>query len=130
MKDMYMIGNTHFDPVWLWKWEEAMTSIHATFRSALDRMNEDPEFVYSFATPIVFEWIRNIDPDMLEDRLAQLKGTGIMPPAVSSGKLRCLLRHSVQRGLLRPHLCNPPASQEDPRPVLLHVPPRTQALSL
>ncbi len=73
MKDIYMIGNTHFDPVWLWKWEEAMTSIHATFRSALDRMNEDPEFVYSFATPIVFEWIRNIDPDMLEEIKARVK---------------------------------------------------------
>lgn len=41
MKNFYMIGNTHFDHVWLWKWDEAMASIRATFRSALDRMDED-----------------------------------------------------------------------------------------
>lgn len=62
-----MIGNTHFDPVWLWRWDEAMASIRATFRSALDRMKEDPEFVYSFATPPVFEWIRKTDPSLFEE---------------------------------------------------------------
>ena len=62
-----MIGNTHFDPVWLWKWDEAMASIRATFRSALDRMNEDDGFIYSFATPPVFEWIKNVCPDMFDE---------------------------------------------------------------
>jgi len=67
MKTYYMIGNTHFDPVWLWRWDEAMASIRATFRSALDRMKETPEFIYSFATPPVFEWIRQVDPEMFEE---------------------------------------------------------------
>lgn len=67
MKKFYMIGNTHFDPVWLWKWDEAMASIRATFRSALDRMNEDDSFVYSFATPPVFDWIKRTDPKLFED---------------------------------------------------------------
>ena len=67
MKKIYMIGNTHFDPVWLWKWDEAMSSITATFRSALDRMNEYPGFIYSFATPPVFEWIKNTNPKLFEE---------------------------------------------------------------
>ena len=67
MRGFYMIGNTHFDPVWLWRWDEAMSSIHATFRSALDRMEEEPDFKYSFATPPVFEWIKEIDPDMMSE---------------------------------------------------------------
>lgn len=67
MRKLYMIGNTHFDPVWLWKWDEAMASIRATFRSALDRMNEDEQFIYSFATPPVFEWIKNTDEGMFEE---------------------------------------------------------------
>ena len=67
MKKLYMIGNTHFDPVWLWKWDEAMSSIRATFRAALDRMKEDENFIYSFATPPVFEWIKNTDPEMFEE---------------------------------------------------------------
>ena len=74
MKNIQMVGHTHFDPVWTWKWEEAMSDIHSTFRSALDRMNEDSSFIYSFATPPVFEWIKRIDPDMFEEikeRVAQ-----------------------------------------------------------
>ena len=67
MSKLYMIGNTHFDPVWLWTWDEAMASIRSTFRSALDRMKEDPEFIYSFATPPVFEWIKKTDPAMFEE---------------------------------------------------------------
>lgn len=67
MRKVYMIGNTHFDPVWLWKWDEAMSSITATFRSALDRMKEFPEFKYSFTTPPVFEWIRHTNPEMFEE---------------------------------------------------------------
>ena len=67
MKKFFMIGNTHFDPVWLWRWDEAMASIRATFRSALDRMNETPDFIYSFVTPPVFEWIRQVDPEMFEE---------------------------------------------------------------
>lgn len=70
---IFMIGNTHFDPVWLWTWDEAMASIRATFRSALDRMKETPEFTYSFATPPVFEWIRNTDPELFEEIRERVK---------------------------------------------------------
>ncbi len=64
MSKKYCIGNTHFDPVWLWTWDEAMASIRATFRSALTRMEEYPDFVYSFATPPVFDWILETEPDL------------------------------------------------------------------
>ena len=66
MKTLYMIGNTHFDPAWLWTWDEAMAGIRATFRAALERMQEDSEFVYSFCTPAVFDWIRETDPALFE----------------------------------------------------------------
>jgi len=66
-RKIYMIGNTHFDPVWLWTWDEAMASIRSTFRSALERMREYPNFKYSFSSPAVFEWIRDVDPDMFAD---------------------------------------------------------------
>lgn len=67
MAKLYMIGNTHFDPVWEWTWDEAMASIRATFRSALDRMKETPDFCYSFSSPPVFEWIKKTNPDMFEE---------------------------------------------------------------
>ena len=64
MNTFHMIGNTHFDPAWLWTWDEAMASIRATFKAALARMDEDPDFRYSFSTPAVFEWIENTDPEL------------------------------------------------------------------
>ena len=67
MKRIIMVGNTHFDPVWLWRWDEAMASIRSTFRSALERMKEDENFCYSFSAPSVFEWIKNTDPGLFEE---------------------------------------------------------------
>lgn len=64
---IFMIGTTHFDPVWMWTWDEGMASIRSTFRSALDRMGEDPGFIYSFSCPAVFEWIREVDPPMFAE---------------------------------------------------------------
>ena len=73
MKKLYMIGNTHFDPVWLWRWDEALASIRSTFRSALDRMNENPDFIYSFCTPAVFEWIEKTDIKLFEEIKKRVK---------------------------------------------------------
>lgn len=73
MRKLYMVGNTHFDPVWLWKWDEAMASIRSTFRSALDRMKEDESFVYSFCTPPVFEWIKNTDEELFKEIKERIK---------------------------------------------------------
>ncbi len=64
---VYFIGNTHYDPVWLWTWDEALASIRSTFRSALDRMNEYPDYTYSFCTPAVFEMIEKVDPGLFEE---------------------------------------------------------------
>lgn len=73
MNTVYFTGNTHFDPVWLWRWDEAMSSIRATFRSALDRMKEDSDFFYDFSAPAVFEWILATDPEMFQEIKARVK---------------------------------------------------------
>ncbi len=73
MNTIYMVGNTHFDPVWLWTWDEAMASIRATFRAALDRMKENADFVYSFCTPAVLEWIERVDPELFEEIRERVK---------------------------------------------------------
>lgn len=67
LNKLFMVGSTHFDPVWLWTWDEGMSSIRSTFRSALDRMNDDRNFIYSFSCPPVFEQIRMTEPDMFDE---------------------------------------------------------------
>ena len=37
----------HIDAPWLWPWPEAMAVVNSTFRAALDRMNEHPDFTFT-----------------------------------------------------------------------------------
>jgi len=62
-----MIGNAHIDAPWLWPWPEAMSVVESTFRSALDRMNEYPEFAFTASSAQFYEWIAETDPAMLEE---------------------------------------------------------------
>jgi len=63
----HLIGNAHLDPVWLWQWHEGYTEVKATFRSALDRMKEFPDFKFTSACAAYYEWIRDSDPEMFEE---------------------------------------------------------------
>ena len=64
---LHMIGNSHIDPVWLWQWPEGYQEIRATFRSALDRMNEYPEFIFTSDSAAYYEWVEEIDPEMFAE---------------------------------------------------------------
>ena len=66
-KVLHMIGNSHIDPVWLWQWPEGYQAVRATFRSALDRMNEYPEFIFTCDSAAYYEWIEEIEPAMFEE---------------------------------------------------------------
>lgn len=93
MNRIYMVGNTHFDPVWLWTWDEALASIRSTFRAALDRMDEDEDFIYSFACPPVFEQLEKVDPELMERIRARVRegrwaldeGLWVQPDCFSAG---------------------------------------------
>jgi alpha-mannosidase len=63
----HMIGQAHIDPVWLWPWSEGIAVVHSTFRSALDRMNENPEFCFTASSAQFYEWVAENDPEMLEE---------------------------------------------------------------
>ncbi|MCL2518033.1 MAG: alpha-mannosidase [Oscillospiraceae bacterium] len=66
-KTYYMIGNAHLDPVWQWRWTEGYAETKATFRSALDRMNEYKDFVFVCAAAAIYEWIEECVPSMFEE---------------------------------------------------------------
>ena len=64
---LHMIGNAHLDPVWLWQWQEGFAEIKATFRSALDRLKEFPEFVFTCAGAAYYRWVEENAPEMFEE---------------------------------------------------------------
>jgi alpha-mannosidase len=63
---LHMIGNAHIDPVWLWQWPEGYQEVRATFASALDRMDEYPDFVFTSDSVIFFAWVEEHDPELFE----------------------------------------------------------------
>jgi alpha-mannosidase len=64
---LHMIGHAHIDPVWLWPWSEGMAVVHSTFRSALDRMNETPDFTFISSSAQFYQWVAENDPQMLSE---------------------------------------------------------------
>lgn len=54
---LHMIGNAHIDPVWLWRFQDGLSEIKATFRSALDRIKEFDEFVFTCGCAMYYEWV-------------------------------------------------------------------------
>ncbi len=64
---LYVIGNAHIDIPWLWPWTEAMNVGLSTFRAALDRMNEYPDFKFTASSAILYEWAASADPAMMAE---------------------------------------------------------------
>ena len=73
MADIHLIGNAHLDPVWLWRWQEGFSEIISTFRSALDRMNDFPDYKFTCACAVYYQWIEKIDPDMFNEIKERVK---------------------------------------------------------
>jgi alpha-mannosidase len=61
-----MIGNAHIDPVWLWQWQEGYQEVRATFQSALERMEEYPDFVFTCDSVCYLQWVEESDPELFE----------------------------------------------------------------
>jgi alpha-mannosidase len=70
-----MIGNTHIDPVWLWKRAEGMQEVKSSFSSALDRMNEFPDFKFTMSSISYLEWIKDNCPELFQ-RIAERVAEG------------------------------------------------------
>ena len=66
-KQLYMIGNSHIDPVWFWEWEEGMQEVKATFQSALDRMREFEDYRFTSTSTAFFQWIEKLLPALFEE---------------------------------------------------------------
>jgi alpha-mannosidase len=63
---VHMIGNAHIDPVWLWPWQAGVDEALATFRSAADRCDEYPEFIFTRGESWTYEWVEKLDPVLFQ----------------------------------------------------------------
>ena len=72
-RKLHMIGNAHIDPVWLWQWQEGFHEVKASFRSALDRMKEYPDFTFVASSAAFYEWVEESDPAMFTEIQQRVK---------------------------------------------------------
>jgi alpha-mannosidase len=108
-RHVHMVGNAHIDPVWLWQWPEGYQEVRATFRSAIDRMEEFPEFVFTANSVLFLRWIEESDPPLfgaIRERIAdgrwQVIGGWWLEPDCNLPGGEALVRHGLiaQRYLL------------------------------
>ena len=66
-KTIHMIGHGHIDPTWLWRWTEGYEEVHATFRSALERMKETPSFKFIASSACFYAWVKDCEPEMFDE---------------------------------------------------------------
>jgi alpha-mannosidase len=73
--NIHLIGNAHIDIFWLWRWEEGLQEIRATFASALDRIGENGEFIFTSACAYYYSLVEETDP-LLFKRIHDAVKTG------------------------------------------------------
>jgi len=61
MKTVHLVGNAHLDPVWLWRRADGVDAALATARSACDRLDEYPEFVFTASSSWFHEQVERLD---------------------------------------------------------------------
>ncbi|MDP4229142.1 MAG: glycoside hydrolase family 38 C-terminal domain-containing protein [Bacteroidota bacterium] len=72
-EDIYMIGNAHLDPAWMWRLEEGFEAFLATCRSALQRIEETPGFIFTASSASHYEFVELTDPALFRQIQEQVK---------------------------------------------------------
>lgn len=63
---IHLIGNAHLDPAWMWQMSEGLEAFIATCSSALDRMDEYPEFIFTCSSAAHLEFVEQCDPALFK----------------------------------------------------------------
>ncbi len=71
--NIHFIGNAHLDPAWMWQLDEGYSAFAATCRSALDRIRETDEFLFTVSSAACFEFIEKSDPYLFSQIVTAVK---------------------------------------------------------
>ncbi len=57
-------GNAHIDAAWLWPWTETVDVVHRTFATALQLMNEYPDYTFTQSAAAYNAWMADKYPEL------------------------------------------------------------------
>jgi len=70
---LHLTGNSHIDAAWLWPWTETVDAVKRTFGTALQLMNEYPDYTYTQSAAQYNEWIAEKYPTMNDEIKQRIK---------------------------------------------------------
>lgn len=101
-KVMHIIGHSHIDAAWLWPWRDGADTVLNTFRSALNRMRENPSFCYSHSSSMHYRWAQRADPKLFAEVLQRIRegrwevvGAWPVEPDCNIPAAESFVRHSL-----------------------------------
>ncbi len=66
-------GNAHIDAAWLWPWTESVDVVRRTFSTALQLMNEYPNYVFTQSAAAYNDWLAQKYPDVNDEIARRIK---------------------------------------------------------
>ena len=69
----HVTGNSHIDAAWLWPWTESVDVVKRTFGTALQLMNEYPDYTYTQSAAQYNAWVADNYPEMNEQIKQRIK---------------------------------------------------------
>ncbi|MHA1730353.1 MAG: alpha-mannosidase [Promethearchaeota archaeon] len=64
--NMVAVGQSHLDAAWRWTKRQGIVKARATFKKALDHIDELPEFTFAQPSPAYYQWMKDHFPDIFE----------------------------------------------------------------
>lgn len=69
----HLSGNSHIDAAWLWPWTETVDVVHRTFGTALQLMNEYPDYTYTQSAAQYNKWMADKYPELNDEIEKRIK---------------------------------------------------------
>ena len=74
MKRVHLICNAHIDPIWQWDWQEGVSCVLSTFRSAVNLAKEF-DYIFCHNEVTVYKYVEEYDPALFAE-IQQLQKEG------------------------------------------------------
>lgn len=74
MKKLYIICNSHIDPIWQWSWEEGVGAAISTFQSIVN-LADEYDFIFCHNEAYLYEYVEKYD-EVLFSRIKKLVEQG------------------------------------------------------
>jgi alpha-mannosidase len=65
---IHIIGQSHIDIAWMWRYEQTKKKAQATFKKAVLHSNLFPgSFCFALSEPLLLEWVKKDNPDLFKE---------------------------------------------------------------